>query len=237
MSLNSLADKTMYFNVNTKTVVKLLKKDNREASIATVKDGSPSNRRRSVRASLIHEGYLASDGQPHPYGYVPVTALPEDHPHAVKAPKTDWSNVDIDDLDALSDADLADLILEQERIKKNAADLADRAKVIAKGRRGSSLGIDLQGDIALVYTSGAKFDGVLARRHLAAEDYKKILLSKPDATLARKIFENEPEKLEACLKDNGPSLTVRKATDEDREKYTKSQPQSASGDEEYSFEY
>ncbi len=231
--MNDLVGKTVYFNVNTKNLVTVITKGDREASIATVKDGIPSTRRRSVRASLIHEDYLASDGQPHPYGYVPVTALPEGHPHAVKAPKTDWSSMNIDDLDALSDAELADLILEQERIKKDAADLADQAKTIAKGRRGGKLGLDIKDGIALVYTSGAKFDGGLARRVLSKEDYEKILLPKPDATLARTIFKTQPEKLEACLKDNGPSLTVRKATEDDLAKFAESQPQ-ATG-EDYSY--
>lgn len=230
--MNTLVGKTVYFNVNTKNLVTVISKDDREASIATVKDGIPSRRRRSVRASLVHEGYLASDGQPHAYGYVPVTALPEDHPHAVKAQKTDWSNVNIDDLDMLSDAELAELILAQERIKKDAAELAEQAKTIAKSRRGGTLGLDIQDGIALVYTSGAKFDATLARRGLSAEDYKKILLLKPDATLARKMFENEPKKLAVCLKDNGPSLTVRKATEEDEAKFAESRPKN---DEDYSY--
>lgn len=231
MSTNTLAGQQVYFNMQTRTLVAVLDKDTREAAIATIK-GDSLGRRRIVRASLFHTDYLASDGQPHGTGYVPVTALPENHPHAVKAPNTDWSSMNIDDLDALSDAELADVILEQERIKKNAADLAEQAKVIAKGRRGGNLGLDIQGDIALVFTSGEKFDAKLAARALTPVDFQKILLPKPDATLARKIFENEPAKLAACMKDNGPSLTVRKATDDDLAKYAASQP---TGDEDFSY--
>lgn len=226
--------KNMYLNVRTNTVVTVLSKDARRASIATV-NGDSTGRSRSVRAAAFHEDYLAHDGQPHTSGYVPLAALPEGHPHAVKAPKTDWSSMHPDDIDTLSDDALAAFILEQERIKKDAADLVDRAKAVAKHRRGSNLGIDIQGDVALVYTSGSKFDAPTAKRNLSAEDYKRILLPKPDATMARKLFEHEPEKLTACLKDNGPTLTVRKATDEDRAKYLASRP-SGDDSEDFSFD-
>lgn len=229
--LDSIVGKQFYYNVRTKKIVAVLDKNEREARVATV-SGNTVGRSRTVRASLFHTDYLASDGQPQDNGYVPVTALPEDHPHAVKAPKKDWSTMDLDDIDKLDDAELAEFILEQERIKKEAADFADRAKVIAKARRGGNLGLDLQGDIAMVFTSGEKFDGKLAARNLTPVDYQRILLPKPDATMARKIFEHEPEKLAACMKDNGPTLTVRKATDEDRAKYVASRPQ---GDEDFSF--
>lgn len=225
--------KNLYLNVRTNTVVAVLDKGENMASIATVV-GDGVGRSRSVRASSFRKEYLASDGHPHTSGYVPLTALPEGHPNAVKAPKTDWSTVDIDDIDQLDNETLAEFILEQERIKKAAADLADRAKVIAKARRGDKLGLDLRGDIALVFTSGKKFDAKLAARSLTPVDYQRILLPKPDATMARKIFENEPDKLEACMKDNGATLTVRRATDEDRAKFQADAPQ---GDEDYSFEH
>lgn len=228
---NSLVGKNLHYNVRTKKIVAVLDRDEREASIATVNDGS-LGRRRSVRASLIHAEYLASDGQPQDNGYVPLTALPEGHPHAVKAPKTNWSSMNIDDLDELSDAELADLILEQERVKKEAAELADRAKAVAKSRRGGKLGLDVLGGIAMVYTSGEKFDAKVAARGLSPVDFQRILLPKPDATLARKIFENEPAKLAACMKDNGPTLTVRKATEDDLSRHASAQPE---GDEDFSY--
>lgn len=230
--MSSTDVKNLHLNIRTNTIVTVLGTDGRNTSIATVKDGV-IGRSRSTRAAAFHEDYLARDGQPHASGYVPLTALPEDHPHAVKAPKTDWSTVDIDSIDTLDDEALAAFILEQERIKKDAADLADRAKVIAKARRNGKLGLDIKDDIALVFTSGEKFDGKLAARNLNPVDYQRILLPKPDATMARKIFENEPEKLAACMKDNGPTLTVRRATDEDRAKFQADVPQ---GDEDFSFE-
>lgn len=234
MSLDNIVGKQLYFNVRTKKIVAVLDKDSREANIATVNDGS-LGRRRTVRASLIHSEYLASDGQPQDNGYVPLAALPEDHPHAVKAPENNWSGMNPDDIDNLDDAALAVFILEQERIKKEAADLVERAKAVAKYRRGGNLGIDIQDGVALVYTSGTKFDAPTAKRNLSAEDYKRILLPKPDATMARKLFEHEPDKLDACLKDNGPTLTVRRATDEDKAKYLASRP-SGDDDEDFSFE-
>lgn len=233
MSLDNIVGKRVYFNVRTKKLVAVLSKDTQKATIATVGDVS-LGRQRSVRASLFHSEYHASDGQPYGDGYVPVDALPEGHPYAAKAPKTTWSNVNIDDLDALSDEDLAALILEQARIKKDAADLEERAKAVAKARRGGTLGLDIQGDVALVYTSGEKFDGKLAALRLNPVDYQRILLPKPDATMARKILGSEPEKLALCMKDNGPTLTVRKATDEDLANYKASRPKGES-DEDFSY--
>lgn len=219
---------SQYLNVRTNTRVQIIEHGKATCSIATVTEGGLGRSRR-VRAAAFHDSYLASDGQPHTSGYVPVASLPGDHPHADRSATV----IDVDNLDELSDDALAQLILEQERIKKDAADLAERAKMVAKARRGTSTGLEIRGDIALVFSPNSKFDAPTARRNLSAEDYKKILMPKPDATLARKLFENEPEKLEACLKNNGLTLTVRRATDEDREKFAISQPV---GDEDYSFD-
>lgn len=230
--LKAIVGDNLHLNIRTNTVVTVLKRDPQQVSVATVtEDGT--GRSRTVRAAAFHETYLASDGQPHTSGYVPLGSLPQDHPYAPVAPKQNSrSNMDLDNLDALSDDELAALILDQERVKKEAAELAERAKAVAKYRRGGSLGLDVRGDIALVFSSGEKFDAKTAQRNLNPVDFQRILLPKPDATMARKLFENEPEKLAACMKDNGPSLTVRTATEDDLAKYKSSQPDN---DEDYSY--
>jgi hypothetical protein len=219
---------TQYLNVRTNTRVQIIERGTANCSIATIGDDGLGRSRR-VRAAAFHDSYLAHDGQPHTSGYVPVASLPAGHPHADRSATMDLHDID---LESLSDDELAAFILEQERIKKEAAEFADRAKAVAKYRRGGNTGLEIRGDIALVFSPNAKFDAPTARRNLSREDYQKILMPKPDATLARKMFENEPEKLEACLKDNGLTLTVRKATDEDREKFASAQP---SNDEDFSF--
>jgi hypothetical protein len=215
MSLDSIVGKQVYFNLRTKKLVAVLDRNPQEATIATVGDVS-LGRRRSVRASLLHSDYLASDGQPHGNGYVPVDALPQEHPNAAKAADT-RSNVNIDALDDMTDEELADVILEQQEIASDAKDTVDRAKAVAKSRRGDKRGTEVHGDIAFVYSGGSKFDADTAQKNLPAEDFKRISVLKPDAALARALFKKDPKKLALCLKDNGPSLTVRRATDDDRE--------------------
>lgn len=231
MSISTFTGNELYRNVRSGSVTKILSQEGDRTLIATVKDGETS-RTRTVPTSSIHQGNLDSEGKSHSSGYVPLNASPA---QPTPTENTNWSSMDIDNLDELSDAQLAALILKQERIKKDSADLADRAKTVMKYRQGSTLGLDIQDGIALVFTSGTKFDAGTAKRGLSAEDFKRILLPKPDATMARKLFENEPEKLEACLKDNGPTLTVREATDEDRSRYAASRP-AGHGDEDFSIQ-
>jgi hypothetical protein len=219
MSTSTFTGNDLYRNVRSGLVTKILSQTGDRTLIATVKDGETS-RTRTVPTSSIHQSTLNAEGEFHTFGYVPLDASTAQQ---TTTPSPDRSDMDLmDNLDALSDAELAALINKHERIKRESADIADRAKAVAKSRRGNNLGIDIQGDLALIYTSGSKFDAPTARRNLSSDDFKKILLAKPDATLARKLFENEPEKLAACLKDNGPSLTVREATDEDRARYASS---------------
>lgn len=230
MSISTFAGNDLYRNVRSGSVTKILGQDGDRTRIVTISEGGATGRTRTVPTSSIHQDVLDPQGRKHAHGYVPLNASP-----AQQAPTTtpDRSDMDLmDNLDALNDAELAELINKHERIKRESADIADRAKAVAKSRRGNNPGLVIHGDLALIYTPGSKFDAGTARKNLNPVDFQRILLPKPDATLARKIFENEPEKLAACLKDNGPSLTVREATDEDRAKVAASDP---SNDEDYSF--
>ncbi len=200
---------TVYLNVRTNALVQSFGEGPVDFTVATLTENGPG-RRRTVRAAFFHDDFLARDGRAHMSGYVPVSALPVGHPHSTKKEPTRVDLIDM--LDKMSDAELAKVILEQEKVKKEAADIADRAKMIAKSRRGGTLGTEVHGGIALVYTSGVRFDAALAKRNLSPEDFKRILVRKADATLAKKIFEGEPEKLALCQKDNGPTLSVRPST-------------------------
>jgi hypothetical protein len=220
MSVSTFTGTTLYRNVRSGQVAMLLNQQDDRTLIATVKEDGETGRTRTVPTSLIHQSDLDPKNKPHTQGYVPLNATPAQRPTS-----PDRNDMDLmDNLDVLSDVELAELIHRNERIKKEAGDIAERAKAVAKARRGGNLGLAIHGDLALVYGSGAKFDAKTAAMNLSPVDFQRILLPKPDATMARKIFANEPGKLELCLKDSGPSLTVREATDEDRAKIAASAP-------------
>lgn len=203
---------TLYINVRTNTLVQSFNEGVATFTIATVTaDGH--GRRRKVRSASFHDNYLARDGQPHTSGYVPVNTLPGDHPNAMK---TEIDRMElIDNLDKLSVSELADLILEQQRVAKEAADLVDRAKAVAKSRR-TGLGTEIHGDVAMVFTSGRKFDARSAARNLTAEQLRSICELKPSAAKARKVLGEDSPEFTKCQVDNGFTLTVRPATDDDR---------------------
>lgn len=203
---------TRYVNMRSNTLVEVFNEGSGTLRIATVTDDGYGHRRTAPAASF-HRHYLAGNGQPHTSGYVPVNTLPGDHPRAMK---TEIDRMELlDNLDKLSNAELADLIREQQQIAEEAKALVDRAKTVAKSRR-TKVGLELHGETTMLFTSGKKFDAKTATRALPAETLQRISVSRPDATLAKKILGEESDLYESCLKDNGFTLTVREATDDDR---------------------
>ncbi|MFE0472495.1 hypothetical protein ACFW2V_12865 [Streptomyces sp. NPDC058947] len=203
---------TRYVNVRTNNLIETRNEGDASFTIVTVTgDGYGPPRR--VRAASFHENYLASDGQPYTSGYVPVRSLPGDHPHAMK---TEIDRMELlDNLDKLSEAELAELIAKHQKILSETKALIERAKAVAKKRR-KEPGLELHGGLAMVYSTNDRFDEGMALRNLSTADLHRISVSKPDAATARLIFKNEPEKLKACMKSHGLKLEVREATDEDR---------------------
>jgi hypothetical protein len=203
---------TRYVNVRTNNVIETRNEGPASFTIVTVTDDGYGPPRR-VRAASFHENYLTSDGRPYTSGYIPVRSLPGDHPHAMK---TEIDRMEpLDNLDKLSEADLAELIVEHQKILKETKALIDRAKAVAKKRR-KEPGLELHGNLAMVYSTNDRFDEGLALRNLSTADLHRISVPKPDAETARLMFKNEPEKLKACMKSHGLKLEVREATDEDR---------------------
>jgi hypothetical protein len=199
-------------NVRTSNLIETRNEGSASFTIVTVTDGGYGPPRR-VRAASFHESYLASDGQPHTAGYVPVNSLPGDHPHAMK---TEIDRMELlDRLDTLDNAELAELITEQQKVLSDTKALIERAKVIAKSRR-KEAGLELHGNVAMVYSTNQRFDESTAVKNLTPADLHRISTIKPDATLARAIFKDDPKKLQACMKDHGLKLEVREATDADR---------------------
>lgn len=204
---------TRYVNLRTNNLVETFNEGPAEFTIATVTDEG-YGRRRKVRVDSFHDNYLADNGQPHDSGYVPVGSLPGDHPHAMK---TEMSRMELlDHLDNLSNAELADVIMEQQRVAKEAEAVAERAKAVIKGRR-KQPGVEVYGNVTLVLSgSGEAFDAKTALRNLSAEDAQKICVLKPDAKKAREVFKDSLDKLKLCMKPKDLSLEVRETTDADR---------------------
>lgn len=208
----SVVPGTRYVNVRSNKVVETRNEGPASFTIVTVTDDGYGPRRRVPSASF-HKSYLTGNGQPHPAGYVPVRTLPGNHPAAMN---TEIDRMELlEHLDDLSNAELADLIREQQRIVEEAKTLVDRAKAVAKKRR-KDVGLELHGDTAMVFTSGKKFDAKTASRNLSQDQLLAISVPKPDATRAKRMFGEDSEEYKSCLKDNGFTLTVREATDEDR---------------------
>lgn len=225
-------ESSLYLNVRTKTVVAVLNQDTEKATIVTYVNGGATGKPRTVPLSSMHQSTLRSNGEAYASGYVPVTqAAPANDKPSIRSA---MDFIDLDMLDAMSSDELTALAAEQAKIMDSAKSIVERAKVILKSRRPAGTDLLIQGDYALVYKPGKKFDAKTALRNLSKEDFARILLPKPDAIHARKVFEFEPDKLELCLKDDGPSLTIRKATDEDQAKLAASAVP-LDGDEEYSF--
>lgn len=209
----------LYRNVRSGAIVKVLKHDAKSASIATLKDGV-IGRSRTVQVGLIHPDTLDSANCPHTSGYVPLVTAESQPVADTGSTSTSWSDMDLmDNLEALSLDELTELAAKHEKIKKEAADIVEKVKNEIKARRDPGFTIMLQGAYALEFKPGEKFDAKAALRNLEPADFARILLPKPDATQARRVFEFEPEKLSACMVDPGPSLTIREATAKDRVKH------------------
>jgi hypothetical protein len=201
-----------YVNVRTNTLVEVFNQGSGILRIATVSaDGY--GRRRTAPATSFHEHYLAGNGQPHTSGYVPVSTLPGNHPRAMK---TEIDRMELlENLDSLSNEELAQVIREHQQTISEAEAVVERAKTIAKGRRREP-GLELHGNVAMVFSPNKRFDPKTAARTLAPQTLAKISVLKPDATRAKAILGEESDLYKACLKDNGFKLEVREATDDDR---------------------
>ncbi|MCP9209700.1 hypothetical protein [Streptomyces cucumeris] len=203
---------TLYVNLRSNSLVETFDEGSASFVIATVTEEGHGRRRR-VRAASFHGNYLARDGRPHTSGYVPVNTLPGDHPYAMK---TEMGRMEIlEHLDDMSNAELARLIFEQERVAAEAKALVDRAKVVAKSRR-KEVGIEVHGNVTFAFTAGKKFDAKTAARHLSPQQLLEISVPKPDANQAKKVLGENSELYKKCQKDNGYTLTVRETTDDDR---------------------
>lgn len=229
----SIDVKNFYLNVCINMVVVVLDKgENMVFIVIVVGDGVGCSC--FVCVFFFCKEYLVFDGYFYIFGYVLLMVFLEGYLNVVKVLKIDWSIVDIDDIDQFDNEMLVEFILEQECIKKVVVDFVDCVKVIVKVWCGDKLGFDLWGDIVFVFILGKKFDVKLVVWSLILVDYQWILLLKFDVMMVWKIFENEFDKFEVCMKDNGVMLMVCWVIDED---WVKFQVDVLQGDEDYSFEY
>lgn len=200
-----------YVNVRSNTMVEVLNEGSGTLRIVTVTDDG-YGRRRNAPANSFHKHYLGDDGKPHTTGYVPVNTLPGTHPCAIK---TEVDRMELlERLDGYSNDELAALILEQQKILADAKAVIEKAKAVTRSRR-KEAGLEIHGDVAVVYSTNDRFDPDLAVRNLEPADLHRISVMKPDATLARTVFKGEPKKLAACIKKGNLKVEVRQATADD----------------------
>lgn len=222
-------DGQLFVNVRSGNLVQVVNDGGAVVTISTVQEDGLGRKRR-ISSDAFHDNYFGPDGEPRKTGYAPVNTLPGDHPHAMK---TEIDDMDMaDHFDSMTDEELAEVIERQQQAKERAVYLVDKAKAVIKSRAVES-GTRVYGDNAVILSSARKFDAATARKNLTSVDFQRILLPKPDATLAARVFENEPEKLVKCQKDNGWTLTVRKATDKDHENAALTEAVTRSSGEEF----
>lgn len=221
-----------FVNVRSNRQVEVFNEGRGVFVVATVR-GDGYGPRRRVPAEAFHTSYLDADGRPRKSGYVPVNTLPGDHPHA---PKLEYDVDDIlDNLNQLSTEELARFIHEQQEVMNRAKKAVEKAKAVAK-RRAKRAGVQLYGDVAMEFKSNRRLDEATAQRNLAPEDLQKLYRTKLDLALAEIVFKGEPEKLERCKKDHGWSLTVRAATEKDREVVARTTPEKITDEDLDGFE-
>ena len=83
--------------------------------------------------------------------------------------------------------------------------------------RTKEAGTRVFGDVAVNAAPNNRFDAALAKANLTSRQYDAICVSKPDATLAKKVLGEDSPAYRATLKAGDWRVTIRFATDEDRE--------------------
>ncbi len=213
---------TQYIHTRTGEVVEAISADTELTEIETVTATGARIRRRTVKTASLKQGLTTRRGTEWKSAYVAVSALPEGHPlapsvveekaseQATSTPKTSFTEPD---LKKLSDEELSAYANSRRAEKALAEHYLDNAKKELK-RRFRTPGPLIRGNVYLEVSSNRRFDPKLARSVLSDEEYRAILVPKPDPARARDIL-TEARYGEVC-KDHGNKLAIRSVTDEDR---------------------
>lgn len=209
----------IFISVENGSVIKVLEDTGGQTIVATVTlTGRLTNQRR-MNGTSLHLSYLNNMGKPWKTGYVKADQLPENHPYAYRPARASTIQVPTEDpefSDMTTEA-LAEYANRRLAEAKLASDLAEKAKEELRNRKPRN-GVTILGDTAVVASRPMRFDAALAKANLNKRQLDAISVAKPDATLAKKVLgENSPVYRSVC-KEGKITLTIRTATDEDRQK-------------------
>lgn len=208
------APETEYTNLANGSVLRVVDADDMgRATVVTVTASGRIANQRTVATTGFHEGYLTRQGKPRKTGWVRTDELPYTHEYA---PQNKASEAVAPDVTKMDDTELFAYIERKETERDLAKQEAETAKK-ELAERTTKEGTRILGDVAVVARPNRRFDAKLARQFLSPVQYASICESKPSPEKARNAFGKESELYTSMTKDHGWTLTVRMATDDDRD--------------------
>lgn len=162
--------------------------------------------------------YLKNAGKPWKTGHVKADQLPANHEHAYRPARDATISVPTEDpeFSDMTDEDLAEYANRRLAEAKLASDLAEKAKEELRNRKPRN-GVTIFGNTAVVASRPMRFDAALAKANLNRRQLDAISVSKPDAALAKKVLGADTPVYRSVCKEGKITLTIRTATDEDRQ--------------------
>lgn len=147
-----------------------------------------------------------------------INQLPENHEYAYRPARAATISVPTEDpeFSDMADEDLAEYANRRLAEAKLASDLAEKAKEELRNRKPRN-GVTIFGNTAVVASRPMRFDAALAKANLNRRQLDAISVSKPDATLAKKVLGADTPVYRSVCKEGKITLTIRTATDEDRQ--------------------
>jgi hypothetical protein len=203
-----------YTNVVTGSIVEVreVDKEAEQVTVVTIAADGRKINQRTLKAASLRNSATNAKGAPYLAGYVRSDLL-RTEAAPIKEPTVDLSDIDYTELDDMA---LAAFAARADADAKRLTELVEGAKKEMR-RRTSSAGTRVFGDVAVNAAANNRFDATLAKANLTGRQYEAICVSKPDATLAKKILGENSPAYRATLKPGDWRITVRFATDEDRE--------------------
>lgn len=215
--MNKIYAADIYTNVATGAVVEVVSVDEETGRVTVVSvapSGAKSNRR-TIALGSFRAAVDNTKGAPYRTGYVRSDLLV---PAKTAPVHTKESVMDVTepDFSEMSEEDLA-LYMDSAQAKMNAfKDLFESAKTEWRSRRKDS-GTVVFGETAVATAFAMSFSGDLAKKNLTDRQYEAICVTKPDPEAARRLLGKDSSLYQSLLTPAKPRITVRRATDEDRE--------------------
>lgn len=208
----------IFISVENGSVIKVLEAGNDKTVVGTVTITGRVINQRTMGDASLHTSYLNSTGKPWKTGYVKADQLPENHEYAYRPARAATISVPTEDpeFSDMADEDLAEYANRRLAEAKLASDLAEKAKEELRNRKPRN-GVTIFGNTAVVASRPMRFDAALAKAKLNRRQLDAISVSKPDATLAKKVLGADTPVYRSVCKEGKITLTIRTATDEDRQ--------------------